>query len=81
PNGFEFSVPGDLSSAAFFMVAAAMVPGSKLDLYDVGVNPTRSGLLDVFDQVGVEYFLENQRNELGEPVADIQVRATQTKEA
>ncbi|MBX3120265.1 MAG: 3-phosphoshikimate 1-carboxyvinyltransferase [Fimbriimonadaceae bacterium] len=75
PEGFEFSVPADISSAAFFMVAAAIIPEANLRLWDVGVNPTRTGILDVFDQAMIPYFVENEHEEAGEPVGDIDVRA------
>lgn len=75
-NNFQFRVPGDISSAAFFMVAAAIKPGSEVTLLNVGVNPTRTGILDVFDQVGVDWSLEELEPMLGEPVANITVRGT-----
>ncbi len=71
---FEFDVPGDISSAAFLMVAAALGPGSRLELLDLSVNPTRTGILDVFAEVGAEVAIENLRDVLGEPVADVTVR-------
>jgi 3-phosphoshikimate 1-carboxyvinyltransferase len=69
----DVRVPGDLSSAAFFMVAAAMVPGSDLLIRDVGCNPTRSGVIDVLRQMGASIELVRPRKEAGEPVADIKV--------
>jgi 3-phosphoshikimate 1-carboxyvinyltransferase len=72
--GFKFNVPADISSAAFFLVAAAIVPGSQIQLFDVGINPTRTGIFDVLEQAGVTYTLENMRDELREPVADIEIR-------
>jgi 3-phosphoshikimate 1-carboxyvinyltransferase len=74
---FELDVPGDISSAAFFMVAAALVPDSQLELLDVGVNPTRSGIFEVFEQCGIKVLLENERVELGEPLADLGIRYTE----
>ena len=50
--GQEIEVPGDISSAAFFLVAASIVPGSDLMLRNVGVNPTRTGIIDVLQQMG-----------------------------
>ncbi|HAF70780.1 MAG: 3-phosphoshikimate 1-carboxyvinyltransferase [Acetothermia bacterium 64_32] len=67
-------VPGDFSSAAFFLAAAAALPGSELTLEDVGVNPTRTGLLDVLRRMGAEISLSGEREAAGEPVADIRVR-------
>ncbi len=70
---FELTIPADISSAAFLMCAAAMLPESRIRLVDVGVNPTRAGILDVFGQAGVPCFLDREREELGEPVADVEV--------
>lgn len=72
---FEFTVPGDISSAAFFAVAAAIVPNGRVVLEDLGVNPTRTGLLDVLEQVGVPFAVMRERDSLGEPLADIEIRA------
>ncbi len=67
----EFIVPGDISSAAFFMVAAAIVPGSELFIKGVGINPTRSGIIDLLIQMGANIKIENQQVISGEPVADL----------
>ncbi len=67
-------VPADLSSAAFFLVGAAIVPGSELVLSTVGVNPTRTGVLDILALMGANIRLENRREIGGEPVADLRVR-------
>ncbi|MEB3827671.1 3-phosphoshikimate 1-carboxyvinyltransferase [Phormidium sp. CCY1219] len=67
-------VPGDISSAAFWLVAAAIVPGSELTIENVGVNPTRTGILDALAMMEADIQLENQRTIAGEPVADIRVR-------
>jgi len=69
------TVPGDLSAAAFFIVGASIVPGSDLLLTGIGVNPTRSGILDVLDRMGADIQLLRQREEAGEPVADVRVKA------
>jgi 3-phosphoshikimate 1-carboxyvinyltransferase len=68
------TIPSDISSAAFFMVAASIVPGSDLVIKNVGVNPTRTGIIDVLIAMGAGIELENQREQAGEPVADIRVR-------
>jgi len=68
---FSFSVPADISSAAFLMCAAAMIPGSRITLQDVSINPTRTGVLEVLEQCGVSVGLSNLREELGEPLADV----------
>lgn len=74
--GREVVVPGDISSAAFFMVAALIVPGSELLIKQVGVNPTRSGIIDILRQMGGDISLLNERDCSGEPVADILVKAS-----
>ena len=70
----DIAVPGDISSAAFFMVAALIVPGSEVLLENVGVNPTRSGIIDVLKDMGGNIELTNNRTVAGEPVADIVVK-------
>ncbi len=70
-------IPSDISSAAFFMVAASIVPGSDLIIKNVGVNPTRTGIIDILLNMGADITLENQREQAGEPVADIRVRYRQ----
>jgi 3-phosphoshikimate 1-carboxyvinyltransferase len=67
----SLSVPGDISSAAFFLVAAVLVPNSRVIIKDVGINPTRTGLLDVLQTMGAEIKLENKRQQGDEPVADL----------
>ncbi|WP_088309665.1 3-phosphoshikimate 1-carboxyvinyltransferase [Novosphingobium sp. B 225] len=67
-------VPGDPSSAAFFIVAALVVPGSELTIENVGLNPTRAGLVEVLRQMGGDITLLNPREVGGEPVADLLVR-------
>ncbi|MDY0262909.1 3-phosphoshikimate 1-carboxyvinyltransferase [Syntrophotalea acetylenica] len=78
-QGREVTVPGDISSAAFFMVAALIVPGSELIIRQVGVNPTRSGIIDILRAMGGQIELLDQRDCSGEPVADILVRASDLK--
>lgn len=73
-TGRKVTVPGDISSAAFLMVAAAVLPGSDLTLTGVGVNPTRDGIIEVLSAMGARIELLNRRVESGEPVADIRVR-------
>ncbi len=72
-------VAGDFSSAAFLMVAAAVVPGSSVVLEGVGVNPTRTGLLDVMRAMGAEIGLDNEREQGNDPVADVTVRASELR--
>jgi 3-phosphoshikimate 1-carboxyvinyltransferase len=73
-RGGQVLVPGDLSTAAFFMVAAAIVPGSEVLLKNVGINPTRSGIIDVLLRMGANLEITNGRTWGNEPVADITVR-------
>lgn len=73
----ELDIPGDLSSAAPFIVAAALVPGSRLRIHGVNVNPTRVGLLDVLERMGVPIALYNRRRQNGELVADLEVRSAE----
>ncbi|QIZ70389.1 3-phosphoshikimate 1-carboxyvinyltransferase [Oxynema aestuarii] len=75
-KGTSVVVPGDISSAAFWLVAAAIVPGSELVVENVGVNPTRTGVLDVLAMMNADIHWENQRTIAGEPVADLRVRHT-----
>lgn len=72
--GQTVRVPGDMSSAAFFLTAAAMIPGSDLLLRAVGCNPTRDGVVEVLRRMGASVDLLERRLEAGEPVADIHVR-------
>jgi len=69
----DITIPGDLSSAAFFIVAALTVPDSEILVRNTGINPTRSGLIDILKSMGANIRLENQREVSGEPVADIVV--------
>ncbi len=73
----QIDVPSDISSAAFFMVAASIAPGSDLVIEHVGINPTRTGIIDILKLMGADIMLENKREVGGEPVADIHVRAAQ----
>lgn len=68
-------VPGDISSAAYFIAAACLVPGSEVAIEGIGVNPTRTGLLDALREMGADILIENQQEIGGEPVADAVVRA------
>ena len=70
----DADVPGDVSAAAFWMVAAAMRPGSEITLPNVGVNPRRTGVIDALQSMGAHIELANPRDVSGEPVADLLVR-------
>lgn len=78
-EGREIVVPGDISSAAFFIVAGLIVPGSELLIRGVGVNPTRTGILDILAAMGASIELVDQRELSGEPVADLLVRSSALK--
>ncbi len=73
-QGQSVIVPGDISSAAFWLVAGAIVPGSELIIENVGVNPTRTGVLEALEMMGADITQENQRVVAGEPVADLRVK-------
>lgn len=73
-RGRAVQVPGDISSAAFFMVAASIVPGSDLTLSGVGINPTRSAVIDILIAMGADLEIGDPREVCGEPVADIRIR-------
>jgi 3-phosphoshikimate 1-carboxyvinyltransferase len=73
----EVRIPGDISSAAFFLVAAAVIPGSEIMVRNVGVNRTRDGVIEVLRRMGAKIEYLNQRIETGEPVADIKVSGSQ----
>ena len=75
----NLEVPADISSAAFFLVGASIAEGSELLLRHVGINPTRTGVIDILKLMGADITLENQRNAGGEPVADIRVRSARLK--
>ncbi|HLT04113.1 MAG TPA: bifunctional prephenate dehydrogenase/3-phosphoshikimate 1-carboxyvinyltransferase [Pseudomonas sp.] len=75
----QIEVPADISSAAFFMVAASIAEGAELLLEHVGINPTRTGVIDILKLMGGDITLENQREVGGEPVADVRVRSARLK--
>lgn len=80
-RGQSVIVPGDISSAAFWLVAALITPGSDLLIENVGVNPTRTGILEALWQMEADITLEQPREVTGEPVADLRVRQSQLKAA
>jgi 3-phosphoshikimate 1-carboxyvinyltransferase len=69
-------IPGDLSSAAFFLVGASIIPGSDITITNVGINPTRVGVLDVLTEMGADIHIHNAREQAGEPVSDLRIRAS-----
>ncbi|WP_456278554.1 3-phosphoshikimate 1-carboxyvinyltransferase [Bacillus sp. AK128] len=72
-SGTSIYVPGDISSAAFFLVAGAITPNSTIVLKNVGINPSRTGIIDVLQQMGAEIRIENKREENFEPFADLYI--------
>ncbi len=68
------ALPGDFSAAAFFIVAATIAPQSRVSIRDLGLNPTRTGLIDALTQMGAAIEITNRRERSGEPLGDIQVR-------
>ena len=77
--GIKVDVPGDISSAAYFIAAALMVPGSEVLIRNVGVNPTRDGMIRVCQAMGADLTLENVRSREAEPMADLLVRHSSLK--
>lgn len=73
------TVPGDISSSAFFLVGASMTPGSNLLLTGVGMNPSRTGVIDILKLMGANISVENERLTGGEPVADLRVSGSRLK--
>jgi len=78
-EGREISVPADISSAAFFMVAALINPGSEVLIRNVGVNPLRTGVVDILKDMGGDISLLDEREVSGEPVADLLVKSSALK--
>jgi 3-phosphoshikimate 1-carboxyvinyltransferase len=72
----EIEIPGDISSAAPFLVAAAIVPGSSVTVHGVGLNPRRTGLLDVLERMGARVSIYNRRPIGGEPAGDVELRSS-----
>lgn len=72
--GQKIRIPGDISSAAFFLAAGLLVPGSEILIRNVGINPTRDGILRVCQKMGADLTLLNENHDTGEPVADLLVK-------
>jgi 3-phosphoshikimate 1-carboxyvinyltransferase len=70
----DLFVPGDLSAAAFFIVGASIVPDSEVRIPNIGLNPARTGILDILTEMGANIQIDNQRDEAGEPVGDLVIR-------
>ncbi|MCJ7839503.1 3-phosphoshikimate 1-carboxyvinyltransferase [Lederbergia sp. NSJ-179] len=78
-EGTTITVPGDISSAAFFLVAGSIIPGSRITIQNVGVNPTRSGILDTLREMGADIAIDHLQDQVMEPYADITVTASSLK--
>ncbi|GAM13838.1 3-phosphoshikimate 1-carboxyvinyltransferase [Mesobacillus selenatarsenatis] len=78
-KGTHINVPGDISSAAFFLVAAAIMPGSDIILRNVGLNPTRTGIIDVLSAMGADFIIEPYESEAAEPAGDIRIKHSKLK--
>lgn len=74
PQARDFDVPGDISSAAFWLVAAAAQPGARLKIKNVGLNPTRTGILDVLKRMGADIRIERMDDGTGEPAGDVEIQ-------
>lgn len=77
----DLDVPGDISSAAFLIVAAAIVPDSRVTITGVGVNPTRTGIVDALSEMGAHITYTNRREQSGEPVADLMIESSDLRAA
>ena len=78
-TGQEVIVPGDISSAAFWLVAGAITPNSDLTITNVGINPTRTGILEALQMMNADITILNEREAAGEPVADLRVKTSNLK--
>ncbi len=78
-KGMNIEVPADISSAAFFLVAASIAPDSDLTLSHVGINPTRTGVIEILRLMGADIEILDERDAGGEPVADLRVRGAELK--
>ncbi|MCX8102868.1 MAG: 3-phosphoshikimate 1-carboxyvinyltransferase [Candidatus Bipolaricaulota bacterium] len=79
PKAKALMVPGDFSSAAFFLVVGALVPDAQITITDVGINPTRTGLLDVLRAMGAQIAIENEREIAHEPWGDLTVKSSELR--
>ena len=78
-KGNTIFIPGDLSSAAFFIVAAAILKDSEIVIKNVGINPTRTGIIEILKKMGVNLHLKNGREKSGEIVADLEIKGSKLK--
>jgi len=73
----SFRVPGDISSAAYFLVAAAVHPNARIVIKDCGINPTRTGIIDILLAMGAKLKMDNEHLEAGEPLVDIVIESSE----
>ena len=78
-NGMKIEVPGDISSAAYFLAAGLMIPNSEIMIKNVGINPTRDGILRVAKEMGGDITILNEKTSGGEPTCDLLVRSSSLK--
>ncbi|MGZ8384381.1 MAG: 3-phosphoshikimate 1-carboxyvinyltransferase [Nitrospira sp.] len=78
-RGVHVTIPGDFSAAAFFIVGATIVRGSDITIYNVGMNPTRTGLIEIMKKMGADIQVLGLREAVGEPVADLRVKSSVLK--
>ena len=78
-NGMKIEVPGDISSAAYFLAAGLMIPNSEILIKNVGINPTRDGILRVAKEMGGDITILNEKTSGGEPTCDLLVRSSSLK--
>ncbi|MEJ2738907.1 MAG: 3-phosphoshikimate 1-carboxyvinyltransferase, partial [Dehalococcoidia bacterium] len=76
---FNISVPGDISSAAYWLVAGAIHPNAKIKIEGCGINPTRTGIIDVLEEMGANIKVENKQMEANEPTGDIYIESSSLK--
>ena len=76
--GQKIVIPGDISSAAFWMIAASIIPNSNITIKNVGLNPTRTGILEIMDKMGCSYEIKDQTLIAGEPIGSINVRSSRS---
>ena len=74
---FDMTIPGDISSAAFLIVAALITPGSDIEIHDVGLNPTRTGLIDALLDMGADITISGRNETQGEPFGNIHIKSSQ----
>ena len=75
-NGFNYNVPGDISSSAFFIVLTALANNSKLEIKNVNINPSRTGVLIILKMMGVKILVKNKRIYKGEKIADLTIKSS-----